>query len=537
MYKRKSLFSKYLTISLLIVIISFLILGVMLVYFVAQYSSLQKHTSLEENTVVVADFVSSASDVVNETLYINPSQTALLSNVAETFSSNSDSDILIANLQGNVFFCSEGTYCMHSGITIPTEICNKIINQPQVTSFTSDMGGIYDKTQIVYAKAVTKDVGQYVMPVAIVFSVSPNTFFSEFTGNITSIFFMAALITFFIVFCIIGLFSYNMVNPLKQMSKAAKDFAKGDFTRRVPVKSEDEIGQLSSAFNDMADSLAASESTRRSFIANVSHELKTPMTTIAGFIDGILDGTIPYERQDYYLRIVSAEIRRLSRLVTSMLSLSRIDNGDLKMNKQRFNLTETAINTLLTFEQKLSDKNIDVQGLENVEQIFIDGDPDMIHQVIYNLLENASKFTNESGYIKINIQDDPDKVLLEITNSGQGIAPDELMHIFERFYKTDKSRSQDKNGMGLGLYIVKTIIRLHGGDITVKSVVNEYCTFSFWLPKEKPTKPRADKDKKVKISDSAAKSTVNDRMIYVDAEIKDIKTEGRIEIDDKEDLE
>lgn len=136
------------------------------------------------------------------------------------------------------------------------------------------------------------------------------------------------------------------------MAQAAKSFGAGDFSSRVPVTSQDEIGQLAIAFNNMADSLATSEGTRRSFIANVSHELKTPMTTIAGFIDGILDGTIPPDRQGYYLNIVSTEVRRLSRLVQSMLALSRIDSGELRMNKQRFDLTNILISTLLTFEQK-----------------------------------------------------------------------------------------------------------------------------------------------------------------------------------------
>lgn len=221
------------------------------------------------------------------------------------------------------------------------------------------------------------------------------------------------------------------------------------------------------------------------------------MTTIAGFIDGILDGTIPPQRQSYYLNIVTVEIRRLSRLVQTMLALSRIDSGEFKMNKQRFDLTGIIISTLLTFEQKIEQRKIRVQGLEEAESLFVDGDPDMLHQVVYNLVENAVKFTDEGGYIRLTLTDLPDKTVLEIKNSGQGIAPEEISHIFERFYKTDKSRSQDKNGMGLGLYIVKTILRLHGGDITASSVVGQYCAFTLWLPKEKDKlKEKAEKAEK-----------------------------------------
>ena len=232
----------------------------------------------------------------------------------------------------------------------------------------------------------------------------------------------------------------------------------------------------------MAEALSASESMNRNFIANVSHELKTPMTTIAGFIDGILDGTIPKEKETYYLNIVSQEVKRLSRLVKTMLDLSKIDSGELKLRSARFDLSNTVFVALLSFEKNIEEKNIDIRGLEDCEPQFVDGDPDMIHQVLYNLLENAVKFTNQNGYIEIILKDMNDRHMVSIRNSGPGIPADEVGMIFERFYKTDKSRSQDKNGMGLGLYIVKTIIKLHGGEITVSSVENEFTLFEFWLP-------------------------------------------------------
>ena len=216
------------------------------------------------------------------------------------------------------------------------------------------------------------------------------------------------------------------------------------------------------------------------------------MTTIAGFIDGILDGTIPPEKQEYYLKIVSTEVKRLSRLVRTMLDLSRIDNGELKLRPGRFDLTHTIFAALLSFEKAIEDKGLEVRGLEDAESLFVDGDPDMIHQVLYNLIENAVKFTNLGGYIEIRVEDKPDRNTVVVKNSGAGIPADEVEMIFERFYKTDKSRSQDKNGMGLGLYIVRTIIGLHGGEISVSSVENEYCQFQFWLPKNKDKQLKAE---------------------------------------------
>ena len=168
---------------------------------------------------------------------------------------------------------------------------------------------------------------------------------------------------------------------------------------RVPVTSADELGQLALSFNNMANSLSNSEGTRRSFIANVSHELKTPMTTIAGFIDGILDGTIPKEQEDKYLHIVSDEVKRLSRLVKSMLDLSRIDSGEMQLHPTNFDITNTIVTTLLTFEQKIDEKGIEIRGLEEARPQMVLGDQDLLHQVVYNLIENAVKFTNDGGAI------------------------------------------------------------------------------------------------------------------------------------------
>lgn len=488
---RRTLFSKYLQISLAIVLVSFLILGVMLVFFVARYSENDKRELLTENAHSVADLISDSSTLVNNNLILG--QSNFLQTVMSTISKSINASIFITNNTGLTQLCSEGANCVHDRAKIPDSIMKSALTGEYFE--TSNLGGIYKNNYYTVGVPIIVNSNGQNIAVGVAFVSSEASSISDFTANITKIFFFAAIATFAIVFCMVGLYTYNMVRPLRQMAQAAKSFGAGDFSSRVPVTSQDEIGQLAIAFNNMADSLATSEGTRRSFIANVSHELKTPMTTIAGFIDGILDGTIPPERQGYYLNIVSTEVRRLSRLVQSMLALSRIGSGELRMNKQRFDLTNILISTLLTFEQKIGDRNIRVEGLEEADTIFVDGDPDMIHQVVYNLIENAVKFTNEGGYIRISLSDAPDRTTLEIRNSGQGIQPDELPHIFERFYKTDKSRSKDKNGMGLGLYIVKTILRLHGGDITAASETGSYCSFTLWLPKEKESIQPKLKDK------------------------------------------
>ena len=250
---------------------------------------------------------------------------------------------------------------------------------------------------------------------------------------------------------------------------------------RVPVEGYDEVSKLAMAFNTMASSLAAQDQTSRSFIANVSHELKTPMTTISGFIDGILDGTIPEEKQRHYLTIVSEEVKRLSRLIKSMLNIAKIEAGEMVIKPVPVDINDIVCRTVFTFEKAIEEKRLDIRGLD-VDKIMVEADPDLIHQVVYNLIDNAVKFVNEGGYIEFSYTVDTAMTYIGVKNSGQGLTKEEVPRVFDRFYKTDKSRSLDKNGVGLGLHIVRSIINLHSGDIMVRSVEGEYCEFVFSLP-------------------------------------------------------
>ena len=415
MKKRKTIFKKYLYISMLVFFAGMLILGVMIVFFVTQYWENDRWDNMKKSATAISVSVTENSNISGNSMSFEQDDETAIRTTVNMMSDSLNSNIIVTDLEGKILFCSVG------------------------------------------------------------------------------------IVIFALMFCFVGVFSYQLTKPLQQMAKAAKAFGNGDFSIRVNVKSNDEIGELAQAFNSMADSLAASEGMRRSFVANVSHELKTPMTTIAGFIDGILDGTIPPEREKYYLNIVTVEIKRLSRLVTSMLALSRIDSGELKMVTQTFNISDTVLNTFLTFEQKIEERKINILGLGDNKPVFIEGDPDMIHQVIYNLVENAAKFTNEGGDITVNVEEKGNDAFVTIKNTGAGIPKEQLQFIFDRFYKTDKSRSHDKNGMGLGLYIVKTIIQLHGGEIKADSVEGEYTQFWIRLPKKKePVRKRVVREKETK---------------------------------------
>ena len=284
------------------------------------------------------------------------------------------------------------------------------------------------------------------------------------------------------MFIFIYAITYRLTKPLKLMSEASRAMAKGDFSKRIPVMSDDEIGELSVSFNMMTNSLSQLEGMRKSFVANVSHELKTPMTSISGFIDGILDGTIEPEKQSYYLGIVSNEVKRLSRLVESMLSMARLESGEFALKPELFNFNELVCSIVLSQEQHIEKRKLKINGLDTLPDISVTADRDLIHQVIYNLVDNAVKFTCDEGEINFTLTNDSKNLVFIIQNSGPGIPSTDLPYIFERFYKVDKSRSVSKNSTGLGLYIVKTIITAHSGTISVSSRENQFTAFKITLP-------------------------------------------------------
>jgi signal transduction histidine kinase len=220
----------------------------------------------------------------------------------------------------------------------------------------------------------------------------------------------------------------------------------------------------------MADSLENLEKMRNSFLASVSHDLRTPMTTISGFIDGITSGAIPPEKHEYYLGIISTEVHRLSRLVSQLLDISRLESGDRKFTFSNFDIAEVGRIILISFEQKIEDKHLDVEFDAENDTMMAFADKDAIYQVMYNLCHNAIKFSKEGGKFAIKISRyQGNKIRISVFDEGQIIPDEDKSMIFERFYKSDKSRGLDKSGVGLGLYICKTIIDAHEEEIHVES--------------------------------------------------------------------
>ena len=477
----KTVFRRFLFYSIIIVLLCLLIITAILVYPVTGYIEKVKKDSLIQSAEDVSSYISQISrgelDASEQYVFL----------YLDALSESISADIMLADLDGRIVFVSSADTKHSEGGFLPPMVTNELEDEPFFAY--GNIGGFYDKAYYVAAVPVY-DANDSLSGYCVV--AQHTVWSSDAVPSVFFVFTLVVLLSALLIFALTSVYAFNTTRPLKQMTAATKRFAAGNFESRVYVKNKDEIGELAESFNEMADSLASMEGIRRNFIANVSHELKTPMTSISGYIDGILDGTIPKTEQEYYLSIVSEETKRLSRLVTSMISLSKIDSGEIKVNKTAFDVLDVIFSVLQSFEAKLSDKKLTVEGLDIEENITVFADRDLLHQTIYNLVENAVKFTPDSGVIRFDFSKENGFNVISIENSGKGILPEDIRFVFDKFYKADKSRSSDKRSMGLGLYICRTVISLHGGKITAESKPDEYCKFTFTLPEQKRKKLLAD---------------------------------------------
>lgn len=273
-----------------------------------------------------------------------------------------------------------------------------------------------------------------------------------------------------------------LIKPLEEINNGAKRLSRGDVSNRVKIKSNDEIGELAESFNIMASSLEEVDLKRRDFISNVSHELRSPITSIKGFISGILDGVIPKDKENYYLNVVNDEINRLARLVNELLDISSMESGKFKLNKVRVDINQIITLSILNLESKIKSKSMNVEVVFHDQYEYAIGDRDRLIQVVTNLIENAIKYGAENGEIKIDTYAKGDKVYVSVFNSGTNLSKEELSNIWDRFYKSDKSRT-NKISTGLGLSIVRLIMTQHGQDVWVKNIDNKGVNFIFTLEK------------------------------------------------------
>ena len=396
--------------------------------------------------------------------------------------SASGSNAVVCDASGRLIACAEHPLgCEHRGLILNQAYLEETFR----TGGCRDSGiirGLYADNRYVVSRAIFTPGGNRL---AVVIVSMPVGSILAAIERIMQIFLSVAIIVVVLSLLLMTFFLRRQSKPLRQISKAAREFGHGDFSARVTVSGVyyPEIEEVAHSFNNMAGELEKGELRRKEFVANVSHELKTPMTTISGYIDGILDGTIPPERSRQYLQLVSDETKRLNRLVRSMLDISRLQEqgGIPEEQKTRFDLLECAGQVLISFEQKILAKELEVSVDMPEHPVYTRAHQDHITQVIYNLVDNSVKFSPQGGELGLQVRVGGGKAYVSVRNQGRTIPQEELSLIFDRFHKADKSRSEDRDSWGLGLHIVKTILGAHGEDISVTSHEGR-TTFTFTLP-------------------------------------------------------
>ena len=330
-------------------------------------------------------------------------------------------------------------------------------------------------------------------------SIFMHTMMGDIEASVKGIYeslFSSALMAIMLAVILVPLTARNFTKPLVQMNQVAKSYAKGDFSSRVEVKSNDEIGQLAGSFNAMARDLKGLDDMRKSFVANASHEMKAPLASMRGFLQAVLDGTIPPEEQEEYLGVVLDETKRLSSLVTDLLDLSTIESDTLQLNPTRFDINEKIRRILIMFETRIDEKNLQIEADFKQDQCFVQADEDKISQVLRNLIDNAIKFTPPGGAITVWVYSSKKHAYVAVRDTGVGIPQEDLPLIWGRFYKVEKAHTPGGGGTGLGLSIIKKLVELHHCEIWCTSTPGKGANFCFTLPLApvvNPTKPSKGK--------------------------------------------
>ena len=474
----KSVFLKFVTWLSLIILFSFFILATVISSVVTEHINTHKADDIYKTAKLFSATVEISFSEKDEPFAALLSlDEKVASEIEEHIAGLEEAGAFIVRADGLVLFKTQNVEDK-----VPNQINKEFLEEVWLLQAGNPNAAssilIEDKYPLSFSPINIDEGGEESDGFVFVFAISPNR--AQLLDATTQTVLMSCIWVMLATLIAVYFITERMVDPIKRMSDAAESYAKGNFSSRIDVIGQDEIAELSSAFNQMAEDLDRLEKMRNSFLANVSHDLRTPMTSIAGFIEG---GAIPPEKHPYYLNLISSEIHRLSRLVSQILDISRLESGERRLHFAPCNICETARLVLISFEAQIEEKELDVSFEAEEDSLYITADADALHQVLYNLCENALKFSFSKGRLQINIEKgEKDTVVFSVYNEGQGIPEEDLPYVFDKFYKSDKSRGLDKNGVGLGLYIVKSLVESHNGEISVSSEYGKYCRFALSFP-------------------------------------------------------
>jgi signal transduction histidine kinase len=399
-----------------------------------------------------------------------------LTTQVKTIGKKLDARIWIVSKDGDVI--SDTKPAKNSDITINVLDINPDFLDATFSDYTY-MRGVLPEPMIsvVYRVVYKYQLKGYIVMLSPISAIKDNALYFIDTINIC---FLIFLVFLFLLFCYIY---YLTIIPIKTMNKAAAEYIKGNYAYPLKMKRRDEYGELANSLSYMAGEMNNLDDYQKKFVANISHDFRSPLTSIKGYAEALQDGTIPYEMKDKYLGIILFETERLNKLTTSLLALNSFENHGTILDIVSFDINHIIKKTAESFEGACTGKKITLNLIFSSKETYVDADEGKIQQVLYNLLDNAVKFSHHNSTIKISTTEKGDKIFISVKDNGIGIPKESIKKVWERFYKTDSSRGKDKKGTGLGLSITKEIITAHNENINVISTEGVGTEFIFSLPR------------------------------------------------------
>lgn len=465
---RKTLYLKFILAYFIFGAFGFIIVNTFVPSMFRDQLVREKADNLYSEALLIADNYGSG-------LYTSETSLETVKSQLDTLSVYLGSSILIINPSGRLV--------LDTSLPINVEEAVMIENfDPTITSGSyytiGDFFGNYETDVLSVFAPVTSD---YKVKGYVVIICDLKTIEASCSG-LLGISYITLAILLLLSGIILIFFTEIVYMPLRKITHATEQYASGNMHYEFQVESDDEIGYLAACLNYMASEIARAEDDQKKFVANVSHDFRSPLTSIHGYLEAMLDGTIPPEAHEKYLNIVLNETDRLTKLTNSLLVLNNLNTKGLLLDRTDFDINQVIRNTAAAFEGVCREKTIAIEVILTGDKMYVHADMDKIQRVLYNLTDNAIKFSHNNSVIKIETSEKKNKLFVSIKDSGIGIPKDDLKMIWERFYKSDLSRGKDKKGTGLGLSIVKEIINAHNENINVISTEGAGSEFIFSLP-------------------------------------------------------
>lgn len=465
---RKTLYLKFILAYAIFGIFGFIIITTFVPNMTTEQLTREKANSLYSEATLIADTYASG-------LYTNDASLESVKTQLDMLSVYLDSTIWIINPSGRMVLST----------ALPLNVDDVIMIEsfdPTITAGSYyNVGNFFDSFDEDMLNVIAPITSEYKVKGYVVIHY-PMTSIVKSCNNLLTISYITLGILLLLSLIILLFFTEIVYIPLRKITYATEQYASGNMHYEFQVDSDDEIGYLAACLNYMASEIARSEDDQKKFVANISHDFRSPLTSIRGYLEAMLDGTIPPELHEKYLQIVLNETDRLTKLTNSLLTLNNLNTKGMLLDRTDFDINQVIRNTAASFEGTCRKKTIAIELVLTGDVMYVNADMGKIQQVLYNLLDNAIKFSHHDSVIRIETSEKKHKLFVSVKDSGIGIPKDDLKLIWERFYKSDLSRGKDKKGTGLGLSIVKEIIASHGEHINVISTEGVGTEFIFSLP-------------------------------------------------------